>query len=371
MKTALFITCYEEWYFDRLEPIISMIKKKDYNVICAVSDFNHRGKHKSNCTQKECIYIHVPPYRKNISVERIVSHVIFGYRIKLLIKKTNPDLIYLVLPPNNTARCCRHYKQRYPETRLVVDIIDLWPESIPLGRLKKTLLARIWKKWRDETIKIADHVFTECNLYREKLENVLPQSKSSTLYLFKDQTEEERALIQKIVDNRVLDNHKIQFAYLGSMNNIIDIDSICEVIKQFMDLGYECELSAIGDGESREKFERSVKSCGCTTHFYGTVFDEMEKIKILVPCDYAFNMMHSDISVGLTIKSIDYLSYGLPLINNIKGDTWTLVENEQIGLNVNDSKILRIEIDHNSVLSSFDKHFTREAFVKSVNGALL
>ena len=63
---------------------------------------------------------------------------------------------------------------------------------------------------------------------------------------------------------------------------------------------------------------------------------------------FGINMMKPGICVGLTMKSIDYFCYGLPLINNIPGDTWKLVEKEQIGINH----------QRNAVNGSVDKLFT-------------
>lgn len=347
MKKAILISCFEEWYRDRLKPIEDYLINSGYEVKCILSDFNHIGK-KYSRKENSCDYIHVPKYESNISIQRIRSHLFFGRSISQVLKDNHPDLIYLIVPPNNSAIRCSKYKKAYPKTTFILDIIDLWPESIPLGRLKHTLPANIWRNWRNDAIRVADHVFTECDLYKEMLKGVLIPEKTSTLYLFKEQTEEEQVLVQGILSRGKTDN-VIRFAYLGSMNNIIDIEGICEVITQFIEVGKSCELRAIGDGESREDFEGAVRRTGCQAHFYGLVFDELEKIKILAPCDYAFNMMKDTSAVGLTIKSIDYLSYGLPLINNIKGDTWILINKKKIGNNI--VKHNRINVDEFSLLN--------------------
>jgi hypothetical protein len=43
--------------------------------------------------------------------------------------------------------------------------------------------------------------------------------------------------------------------------------------------------------------------------------------------------MKPGVCVGLTMKSIEYLSHSLPLINNIRGDTAQLVRDLKIGVN--------------------------------------
>lgn len=372
MKTVLFVSCFEEWYKNRLEPIVNCFSAADNNVLCVVSDYNHIKKTYSHKMNKKCTYIHVPQYGSNISVRRIVSHLIFGQKIKKLIREMHPDLLYLVVPPNNAAKYCMKYKKNQPGTKLILDIIDLWPESMPLGRLKNTLPANVWRKWRDKSIEIADHVFTECDLYQEKLK--LSPERTSTLYLFKEQSAEERELVQKIIENRKSSGSIIKFAYLGSMNHIIDIDSICSVIMEFMAAGYGCELHAIGCGENKERFEALAQRIGCSTYFYGAVFDEKKKIKILAPCDYAFNMMKGEISVGLTIKSMDYLSYGLPIINNIKGDTWKLVEEENVGLNADAANPFVMPtqiINHADVVKVFQDRFEKESFKQNARKVLM
>ncbi len=46
--------------------------------------------------------------------------------------------------------------------------------------------------------------------------------------------------------------------------------------------------------------------------------------------------MKASVCVGLTMKSVDYLEFGLPVINNIRGDTWEAVKKYRIGINYND-----------------------------------
>ena len=369
-KNALLISCFADWYKDRLKPVEEYLIDNDYSVTCIVSDYNHIKKNREEKTE-DCLYVHVPRYKKNISILRIYSHLKFGKEIKKYLRDRRPTLIYLIVPPNNTAAYCRRYKKNNPQTHLIVDIIDLWPESMPLGRVKNTLPARIWRSFRDDALQISDFVFTECNLYQEKLKGVINHNKTETLYLFKERSEEELILINEIINQQKTDG-VIRFAYLGSMNNIIDIEGICSVIKSFMESGKECEFHAIGDGETRQKFEEAVKNTGCHSVFYGVIFDEIKKINILAPCDYAFNMMKDDVSVGLTIKSIDYLSYGLPLINNIKGDTAYFVKRENIGVNYTEGQ----NVDYSAVSSHRKIHefylnnFTKKAFVERLRSCV-
>ena len=69
MKTALLISCFEEWYRDRLEPICEILKDKGVKTIYAVSDYNRIKKKYSERNNKKCEYIHVPSYKKTYQSE--------------------------------------------------------------------------------------------------------------------------------------------------------------------------------------------------------------------------------------------------------------------------------------------------------------
>ena len=371
-RKAVLISCFD-WYRSRLEPIREVLIGNGYTVTVLTADFDHGTKTPINESRRrsECHYIHVPEYKKNISLNRIYSHICFGRKAAGLINRIKPDIVYLLLPPNYTARFCERYKKKNPQTVLIVDLIDLWPENMPVAKLKKTPPVRIWRKWRDDCIRIADHVFTECDFYQKRLSYVLDPEITSTQHLFKSQPESEKTLVRSHIDRKNRDDRTVRFAYLGSMNNIIDIDGICRVIKDVREMGYDVELHAIGDGESKTAFENAVKGVSCSTYFYGRTFDEEKKINILAPCDMAFNMMKSTVEVGLTIKSIDYFSYGLPLINNIKGDTWRFVKNEDLGICIKDKGITGKQLEHVlkiprvRIVDFYEQHFDRHTFVEN------
>jgi len=369
-KKAVIISCFD-WYKARIEPIREVLHDKGYEVTVLTSDYDHIKKQIVNERYPECTYIQVPQYKKNISLQRIHSHMVFGKKVKKLLNDIQPKLVYLLIPPNNTAKYCAQYREKNSDTKLVLDIIDLWPESMPLGKSRTTPPTKVWQNWRDDAIREADYVFTECELYQKELAGVIDLNKTSTLHLFKKQTVQEKRIVESYIEKQSNDE-VIKFAYLGSMNSIIDIEGICRVIKQFVEMGRACELHAIGDGESKDTFEKAVSDTGCKAVFYGKVFDENKKMAILCPCDYAFNMMKETVSVGLTIKSIDYLSYGLPLINNIKGDTWDLVEKMKIGINVNhgEDKEAFEKINRIKVLNVFEDLFTLNTFEGNIKEKL-
>ena len=370
MKKAIIISCFD-WYEKRIEPLVQILSS-EYQVRVLLSDFDHIKKETMQKKYKSCTYIHVLPYKRNISVTRILSHIQFGQRVKGYLKEYRPDVIYVLLPPNNVAARCLKYKQRNEKSKLVVDIIDLWPESMPLGSFNRTFLANIWRKWRDDSIKGADLVITECDLYQEKLKDVLKDKPVVTNYIFKDNTVE---VLKNIKDGKFI-NKKVVLGYVGSINNILDIELVGKILCALKDAGIFVECKVIGDGDHREQFLKMLER-SASVEYYGQIFDEKEKYKILSECDYGLNIMKSTVSVGLSIKSVDYFSYGIPIINNVKGDTWKLVEQNGLGINVTDDlnalvgELCTKKINTQDIIDCFQSLFTRDAYMSNTKQALL
>jgi glycosyltransferase involved in cell wall biosynthesis len=125
---------------------------------------------------------------------------------------------------------------------------------------------------------------------------------------------------------------------LGSINSLIDIQMISQLIMAFTALK-PTVLHVIGDGEAKRELLGTAESSGACVEFHGKIFDDARKKQIFDLCSFGLNVMKESVCVGLTMKSIDYFEAGLPVINTIKGDTWDLVKQHGIGLNVRQKSI--------------------------------
>lgn len=326
-KKAAIFDCYDD-YNIRLKYVKEVLINKGYDVTVYLSDFDHFTKKTVQNKRTDCEYIPVLPYTKNLSYARIHSHMNFANKCKKILENNSYDLVYAIIPPNSLAHALGKYKEKHKSCKLYFDICDMWPETFPVQGLKGLLTCpfSIWRNYRDKSLKYADHVFAECELFNELLENNTKANNISTLYLCKKQ------LITEYI-NKPMD--ALSFVYLGSINNIIDIDVIVNLlteVKKYKDV----LIHIIGDGEQREKFIQALQDHSIETVYHGRIFDDHEKMKIMEKCHFGLNVMKDSVCVGLTMKSLDYFSYALPIVNNIKGDTWNFVESNMIGMNIQD-----------------------------------
>jgi hypothetical protein len=167
------------------------------------------------------------------------------------------------------------------------------------------------------------------------------------LYIHKNQRSEVKQIVEQSISNYKRESSAITFGYLGSINNIIDTDGISELIRSLIKNGITVNVKIVGGGEGDQRFIESIESAGAHAKNYGFVFDSIKNAQIFSTCDLGLNMMVGNIAVGLTTKSVDYFSFALPVVNNIKGDTTELVESRKIGINYsgNAEQILNLSDD--------------------------
>src|SRR5699024_4334223 len=169
---------------DRLQSIYTYFKSKNYDVTVIQSDFRHLKKEHIKESKQNFIYINTKPYYRNLSASRLLSHYFFSKDAIEKAKSLKPDLLYIILPCNSLAKFAALYKNTNYKVKLIFDIMDLWPESLPVKINKKIGPLNLWRNLRDKNLKVADYVITECDLYQNTLKDVLPFS-TSTLYLSK------------------------------------------------------------------------------------------------------------------------------------------------------------------------------------------
>lgn len=360
MRVAI-VNCFDT-YGERVENLYQYFGSKGNKVTVLASDFRHFAKTRIDKCGDGQMLIHVPEYKKNLSVRRLRSHYIFAKRAVEQIQEMDPDIVYVLVPPNSVVKEFAGYKRQHPEKKLIFDLIDLWPETMPIPVSKTMFPFTVWKNLRDQHLKYADYVVTECDLYREVLTDVLDGGNCSTLYLARRQ-QEDRVLYVK--------RNTLDICYLGSINNIVDIEVICSVLDQLSE-SFEVIFHIIGKGESKSRLLERLLTVNVKVEDYGTVYEDEEKKKIFSGCDFGLNIMKPSVCVGLTMKSIDYFEAGMPIINNIKGDTYKLVETHNIGVNLDENgridpakiRLLKEQMDdvRKRANAMYKSNFTYDAF---------
>ncbi len=364
--TAVIINCFET-YEERVELLERALQNEGYKVSVLTSDYLHIAKMMRTTERPGYTLFHALPYKRNLSLKRLYSHAklareIFAY----LERHVDPELIWVMLPPNSFAQRAKEYKRNHREVKLVFDIIDLWPEGMPFGMVKGFPLGTLWKSLRNRSLPFCNQVVTECDRYRTFLGKATEVSMVKTIYMSRPEEKLDLTFLPP-------KNGEIALCYLGSINHLIDIDLICKVIQIFKKKK-EVVLHVIGDGESREVFLKKTKRAGAIVKYHGIIYDREEKRGIMSSCHYGLNIMKKGVCVGLTMKSIDYFEFGLPLINNLKGDSYQINEKYKTGINIDENISEFNEYSYNmreNARTFFSKNLTEACFDKKIHDIVM
>lgn len=291
-------------------------KKMDIELYTA--NFDHYTKKLIDKKLKGIKYIDVPRYSTNISLKRIYSHIIFSIKMIKILKNKEIDILYVNMPPNILGYLLIKYIKA---NKKILDVIDLWPEALPIPKLVKRGLSPIfyfWKKIRKIAISNSDVVLTHTNKFYEHL-NLKKEAKNSEIIYLKK-------IKNNFLELKYRENLKI--VYVGNISHIYDFDSLVYLLKNM-----NATLEIIGDGPYREELINILNKEQINYNYHGIIFNETKKAKIIEECQFGYNGYKENTEVSMSYKSIDYFSYGLPVINSANGDTWNLVESKKLGYN--------------------------------------
>ena len=357
-KKAVLISCFH-YYERRIRLIEDFFSSKGYDCLYITADFDHMSKREFCVFDDACVQIPTRPYQKNLSADRLMSHWQFARDTFKKVAEYQPDVIYMIVPPNSLCRFAAQYKKRRPQVKMIYDLYDLWPETFPSTRAKKLLAApfAVWQYMRDCGLPAADLVLTECELYQQKLSKQLRGIRTGLLPLCVPWMSPEKPMQTWRTD-------EITLCYLGSMNNIIDIPAITALIGQ-LQKQRRVKLHIVGSGETHDLLVQKSSEAGAEVIDHGTVYDHCSLQKILDSCDFGLNMMKSSVCVGLTMKSADYFAGGLPVISSIPADTQNWIAEYNAGIHVTQidetaQRILRLTEEEHTAMRSGAARLHRE-----------
>ena len=202
----------------RIDNIYKAFEGFDRFIVTA--DFNHATKEYKPENEYDFVhYIHVPAYQKNLSIKRIYSHIVFAIK---LYKYLNgliilPQLIYCAMPASLTAYCCGKYCKKR-NVKFVIDVIDLWPDSLfPISRKFKFFKPFLypWTYITNKAYSMADYISAESKKYSIVALSKAKTTKSSYTYLGVDLEEMNRLVLSSKVENRT-ENNEIWICYGGT-----------------------------------------------------------------------------------------------------------------------------------------------------------
>lgn len=337
MKKFLIVSLFGDPLSENNSRLNNIYDNADAEKLIVTSDFDHgRKEYRVKGGQRKVVYLHVPSYKKNLSLKRIFSHICFAYELKKFLRslKEKPDIIYCAMPTATAAWVCGRYSKKN-NIRFVVDVIDLWPDSlIPVNKYFK-LFRFILYPWKVITItayKKANIILGESRQYTAVAHHYNPLAPFYTIYLGIDSRKISSLMeISKIQLTKEPD--EIWICYGGSLGNSYDFDALLDAVKGIVGC-CKYKLWFVGGGENQEYIERKIKTLELNAYVTGEV-SYPDYLKYLSYCDIGINIFKQGTLVVHSYKFNDYVACRLFILNSLEGETAHMVEEYQIGCNFN------------------------------------
>ena len=328
--------CLISYHFDEQRGRPNLVKQALSDMTCVqdvqvlASNFDHILKMPIRSTGASVARLPVRTYVNNISFARYFSYRDFAKQVGRSPILPPSDLVYICVPDYLAAfTVLRRRAGTCP--KVIVDVIDIWPEALPLPGLLSQLVERtVWagmRKLRQQWFAKADLVLFQSEYFLAKYGRNC--ERNGFLPMCLRESSKWRCLVARPSLSK-----EIRVVFLGSMNSITDIASLAEFAASLA-VKRKVQLSVVGGGSGLEYLKEKLRGTPVVTTFHGITFDVDCKERELSGAHFGYNGYKESTEVAVSYKSLEYLQHGLPLINSAKGDTFELVRNEKCGVNFN------------------------------------
>lgn len=252
-------------------------------------------------------FIPTLPYYKNVSIRRMVSHIAYAIKWwrdgnKLLkplerLEPLKPDLIILSTPPICTGLVALYFKKRYG-TKVVLDIMDLWPETFER-------VAPKWALWPMK--KLSGFIRNHADL----VTSVADAYPGKTFYHG----------IELGVGVGVGVGAGLRIVYIGNLGVTYDLKTVIEAVKKIEG----ATLKIAGEGAQADMVKAAAAESNGKIEYLGYL-GKSELDELLLSSDIGIVPMSPESCVGVPYKFADYAKAGLAIVSSLGGESLALLK---------------------------------------------
>ena len=351
---------------------------RGHDVIWWSANWSHRRKARRNVPlsirEEEGFAVRlvaVRPYEKNISLARLNSHRDFGRTFERLATESiasgqleRPDIILTSLPPLEGPEAAARLAQRL-DALLVVDVMDVWPETferlVPGPTWLRKIIAPFFlggmERRRDQIIAAADAVSAASPKYldsvlrgqaTDKPTHVCPLGAYLQEYAEPPRLtplEAEVATAAPADTAKPADAAKqadaaqpvpekpLVCVYSGALEGGQDVETAIAAARQLCSAGVAAEIHIAGGGSQVEKIRTAAAAIrgSCRVVVHG-LLDRAQHGRLLADADVGLVLVKPESLVSIPYKACEYAAAGLAIINSLPGELAELLADFSAGL---------------------------------------
>ena len=313
--------------------------------------------------------------RKHGIIFRFLNYYSFAISSKKYAKKIKEDFdIVLVnqLSPVMMANAGIAYKKKHNK-KLVLYCLDLWPESLIAGGIKRNSI--IYKHYH----KVSEKIYKQCD-------KILVTSKCFSDYFREEFGIENTAYLPQYAEDlfsaedcRKTPDENLDLMFAGNIGAAQSVETIIGAAKLTQDIP-NLRWHIVGDGSELENIKKSAEGLN-NVYFYGR--QPLEKMpEFYAKSDAMLVTLKKDPVLSYTLpgKVQTYMAAGKPIVGAIDGETKRIIEEADCGicsasedvesLVENLKTFIRqggLTVKSENAINFYNKNFTKDSFFEKLN----
>lgn len=294
----------------------------------------------------------VKPYHRNVTLARLRSHRDYGRNLERQATAAvasgtleRPDLILASLPPLEGPEAAARLARRL-DAVLVVDLMDLWPETferlLPGPAWIKSILSPLllggMQRRRRALLEAADGISAATRAYADSaLRDVASSDVTRSpyvchhgAYLAEYSTPQRPHPMDEPVS---AGTRPLACVYAGSLEQGQDLEAVLAAARKLSAAGTAIDIHVAGAGRFEAKLKTDAAAIpGPSRVVVHGLLPRGAYAKLLSECDVGLVAVKPESLVAVPYKACDYAAAGLAIVNALPGELAELIDRHRAGL---------------------------------------
>lgn len=352
---------------DRYFLIAKFLSAAGYNVQLFIPSFSHKEK-KIVTTEKQhqlqpnlnIVYVDTAGYTDHVSLKRVKHEKAFATFIAAnSLDLPQPSFIILREPAIFMYGSLKPFIEK-TGAKLIVDIIDLWPEIFELKlprafRWSGKLVFSPFYATRRKIYQAASAVTAVSPDYLTQVLQYNNKVPGKVIYWGCNVAQIEHAL-QSAKPNLLTQlklpekGTNIWGIYAGTLGEGYDMSTLIEAARQMATVAPQLKFLIAGLGPKAEMVKQAAQE-NDNIYYLGSLPANI-LYQLFSFCDFGFSTYADGSAVSMPIKCYDYFAAGLPLVNSLGRNLGKIVQTQKVGYQYKASNVASLKKALTLLLSS-------------------
>lgn len=312
--------------------------------------------------------------RKTGAIYRFINYFTYSVASTLYVSrlKKEYDVVFVYqLSPVMMANAALKYKKKHGK-KVVLYCLDLWPESLCIGGIKRNgLIYRIFEKISLNIYKSSDKIVVSSRTFKKYFGEKYGFDETEILYL----PQHAESFFE---DVSTIDSKTINLTFAGNIGFAQDIGTIIKTAEILKD--EDICFNIVGDGTELKNAQSTAKKLSLNNVFFHGRLPVEKMPELYASSDAMLVTLSADSVISMTLpgKVQSYMAAGKPIIGAINGETAEIIKEAECGFcaqaekpemlaeKIRDfMKCDRVKLGRNAY-SYYEKNFRKEQFVEVI-----